>query len=283
MAKISFITDSTAYLHEDFVQSHHIKVIPLNLHWSEAVYKDNVDMTPEEFYKKIEHTAELPTTSQPSAGEFLDAYKEMADGADAIMVPLISSGISGTVDSALVAAKEFDTVPVHVIDSKVTAAGLALLVKALVKKAEEGAEVKELLELADAIIQDLHVYFMVDTLKFLHKGGRIGGASAFLGSALDVKPILYLTEEGKIDGLEKVRTKKKAIRRLIELAVEKANGKHAYVGVNHAVAEDEAEDILKELEEKLSCADSDMYIISPVIGTHAGPGTVGITVHTVEH
>jgi DegV family protein with EDD domain len=256
--------------------------VPLNLHWGEELYKDNVNITPEDFYSRLAKADALPTTSQPSAGEFLEAYEEMAKQADELVVPLISSGISGTVDSAMMAAKEFQKVPVHVVDSKTTSAGLSLLVKAMVIAAESGSQVDEVLGLAERIVQDERIFFVVDTLKYLHMGGRIGGASAFLGSALDLKPILTLTEEGKIDALEKVRTKKKAVKRLIELAVEKAGGKPAHVAVIHAEARTEAESLKTELEAQINCLDCEIYIISPVIGTHTGPGALAVAVHTVN-
>ena len=283
MKKFAFITDSTAYLDKAYAEAHHIKVVPLNLHWGEELFKDNVDITADAFYTRLAKADKLPTTSQPSAGEFLEAYEEVAPQADEIIVPLISSGISGTVDSAMMAAKEFTKKPVHVIDSKVTSAGLALLVKALVKSAESGANVKDLLQLADAIIKDSRLFFVVDTLKFLHMGGRIGGASALLGSALDLKPILTLTPEGKIDAQEKVRTKKKALARMVELAVEKADSKPSYVGVIHAQAEQDAESVRAEVEKKINCVELETYVISPVIGTHTGPGGLAVALHTIQH
>lgn len=282
MKKIAFITDSTAYLDKEYTQKHNVRVVPLNLHWGEDLYKDNVNITPEAFYSRLAEADVLPTTSQPSAGEFLEAYEEMAKQADELIVPLISSGISGTVDSAMMAAKEFKKVPVHVVDSKTTSAGLSLLVKAMVAAAESGSQANEVLELGERIVQDARIFIVVDTLKYLHMGGRIGGASAFLGSALDLKPILTLTEEGKIDALEKVRTKKKAVKRLIELAVEKAGGKPAHVGVIHAEARAEAESLKKELEAQINCLDCEIYIISPVIGTHVGPGALAVAVHTIS-
>lgn len=282
MKKIGFITDSTAYLDKEYAQKHNVKVVPLNLHWGEELYKENINISPEDFYSRLAKADVLPTTSQPSAGEFLEAYEEMAKQVDELIVPLISSGISGTVDSAMMAAKEFQKVPVHVVDSKTTTAGLSLLVKAMVNAAESGSKVDEVLGLAERIIRDGRIFFVVDTLKYLHMGGRIGGASAFLGSALDLKPILTLTEEGKIDALEKVRTKKKAVKRLIELAVEKAGGKPAHVAVIHAEARAEAESLKTELEAQISCLECDIYIISPVIGTHIGPGALAVVVHTVN-
>ena len=283
MTKISFITDSTAYLPDDFVKKNKITVVPLNLHLDENVYKDNVDITAQAFYERLEKSESTPSTSQPSAGEFMEAYKEAAKGADAVVAVLISSGISGTVNSALLAKNEFKDVPVEVIDSKVTSAGLVFILKALIAKAEKGAKVDELGKTAGDVIDTLGIYFVVDTLKYLHKGGRIGGASAFLGSALDLKPILFLNKEGTIDALEKVRTKKKAVKRLVEIAVEKAGGKKAFVGVLHANAPQEAEALKAELASQIDCVEIALHPISPVIGTHTGPGTLGVVVHTTQY
>jgi len=282
MKKIGFITDSTAYLDKNYAQEHGIKIVPLYLHWGKETYRDGVDITAEEFYDRLAKTDTLPTTSQPSVGEFLEAYEEMAKQADEIVVPLISSGISGTVDSAEMAAKDFKKVPVHVMDSKSTSAGLSLPIKAMVKTAENGAKVEEVLDLGERVIRDTRMFFVVDTLKYLYMGGRIGGASAFLGSALDLKPILTLTEEGTIGALEKVRTKHKAVKRLIELAVEKAGGKPAHLSVIHAVARAEAEALKADLEACINCLDSEIYIISPVIGTHVGPRALAVALHTIS-
>ncbi|BBB49738.1 DegV family protein [Pelolinea submarina] len=282
MSKIAFITDSTAYLSPEFVQEHDISIIPLNLHWDENTYRDGVTITPHEFYNMLDASKSIPSTSQPTYGEFEVLMKDLAEKNDAVVAVLISSGISGTVDSALMAQKHLSKYAIEVVDSKLTSAGLALLVKALVQARAKGAEAKQLVELAERIIATAGIFFMVDTLKYLHKGGRIGGASRYLGGALDIKPILYLNQEGKIDALEKVRTKKKALQRLMDLAVEKADGKKAYVGIIHAQAPEEAKAIQMALSERMKYAEMETYELSPVIGTHVGPGTVGIALHTVD-
>lgn len=283
MAKITVVTDSTAYLSNDFVTEHGIKVVPLNLNWDDENFRDNVDITAEEFYQRLEKSNSIPTTSQPSSGDFLTVFKEAAKGVDALVAVLVSSGISGTVDSAIMAKKEFTQVPVEIVDSKVAAAGLALMCKAVASAVEKGNSVDEVLKMGKRVFDSMSVYFVVDTLKYLHKGGRIGGASAFLGSALDLKPILFLSPEGKVEALEKVRTKKKAVSRLIDLAVEKADGKKAYVGIMHANALEGAQAIKAELENRMDLADIEIYELSPAIGTHAGPGTLGIAVHTTAY
>ena len=181
------------------------------------------------------------------------------------------------------AQKSFKDIPVELIDTKTTAGGQALIVKAIAAAVESGKSLKQAADLGREIVDQICTYFMVDTLKYLHKGGRIGGASRYFGTALNVKPILYLNDEGKIDALEKVRTKKKAVDRLLELGVEKAAGKKCYVGIYHAQALKEAEAMRDEIQKMTDCHEVGIYEISPVIGTHVGPGALGISVHTVAY
>jgi len=282
MTKIAIVTDSTAYLPQDFVELHNIQVVPLNIHWDDKTYIDGIDITPVEFYERLEQSSTIPSTSQPSAGDFLQVFKELAPHYSGIIVPLISSGISGTVDSAKTAASMFSEAPVEVIDSRLTAAGLALVVTEIAQSASDGKSLKEIKQLADGIINRMKLFFVVDTLKYLHKNGRIGGASRYLGAALSIKPILYLDNQGKIDALEKVRTKRKAIERLIQLAVEKADGKPVHVGVMHAKAFKEAKNLRDQLLEQFDCIQIGIYDISPVIGAHVGPGTVGLAIYAVD-
>jgi len=278
MTKIAIVTDSTAYLPQDFVKRHNIRVIPLSIHWDDITYMDGVDITPTQFYGRLEKSSTIPSTSQPSVGNFLQAFKELAPHYDGIIVPLISSGISGTVVSAKTAASMFLEVPVEVIDSRTTAAGLALIVTAIAQAVSDGKNLNKTKRIADDILNRSKLFFVVDTLKYLHKNGRIGGASRYFGTALSIKPILFLDNQGKIDALEKVRTKRKATERLIQLAVEQSNGKHVNVGVMHANAQKEAKNLQEQLFEQLDCTQIEIYDISPVIGAHVGPGTIGLAI-----
>ena len=282
MSKIAILTDSTAYLPKDFVESHNIRVIPLKIHWDRADFEDGVDIFPSEFYERLAKSSTLPTTSQPPAEEFLQIYEELAPDYDGIVVPLISSGISGTVSSAKTAASMFSKIPVEVIDTHSTGSGLALVDIAIAQAVAEGKELAEIKTLAEAIVQRLDLFFAVDTLKYLHKGGRIGGASRYFGTALRIKPILYLDNDGKIDALERVRTKSKAMAKLIQLTTDKAAGKPVHVGIIHADAFDDAKKLQGQLQSQLDCKQAEIYEISPVIGTHVGPGTVGVAVYPEE-
>lgn len=279
MSKIAILTDSSAYLPKDFIENHNIRVIPLKIHWDGENLEDGVDITPSEFYERLAKSPTLPTTSQPPADEFLKIYEELAIDYEGIIVSLISSGISGTISSAKTAASMFSKIPVEVIDTRSTGAGLALVDIAIAQAVAEGKALAEIKLLAESIVQRLDLFFAVDTLKYLHKGGRIGGASRYFGAALNIKPILYLDSDGKIDALERVRTKKKALAKLVELVTDKANGKPVHIGIIHADALSDAKRLQGQLHNQLDCKELEIYEISPVIGTHVGPGTVGVAVY----
>lgn len=282
MANIAIITDSTAYLPEDVIEEYDIHVLPLKLHWKGETYLDGIEIRPAEFYTQLNNGAPIPTTSQPAMSEFLKMYEELAPHCDGILVPLISSGISGTVSSALSAADEFDQVPVEVVDSRITSGGLALVVMAAGRAIKDGVDLSEAANVARSVSDRIRAYFVVDTLEYLHKGGRIGGASRYLGTALRIKPILTFTEEGTIDALERIRTKRKAIQRLLELVQEEADGRPIHAGVVQAHAEEALQELQRQLEECVSCRELHQYELSPVIGAHVGPGTLGITFYPEE-
>lgn len=279
MPEIKIVTDSTANLSPEFVEEHSIKVVPLNIHWGEETSKDGVDITPQQFYARLEKSDEIPKTSQPSMQEFLNAYQDVAPSCEAMIAPVISSGISGTFASASSAQTEFTDVPLEVVDTKETAAGLALVVIATAEAVKAGKSLAEVKEVAEDVSSRVKFYFMVDTLNYLHKGGRIGGGRRFLGTALNIKPILMLDDDGKIEALEQVRTKKKAVARLVELAVQESAGRPVHIGIIHADAFADAEEFKSLLIEAVECKFIDIYDLSPVIGVHVGPGTLGMAIY----
>jgi DegV family protein with EDD domain len=280
MNNIAILTDSTANLPAEWVEQYAIRVIPLKIHWGNETYLDGIDLTPDEFYMRLSNSKHLPTTSQPSIQDFLMAFENMADeGAAGIIVPLISSGISGTVDSAQAAARLFTRVPVEVIDTQITSIGQVMIILASARAAEQGASLQEVRQAADEVVKRLKVFFAVDTLEYLHRGGRINGASRYFGTALDIKPILFFNSEGKIDALERVRTKKKALQRLIALAEQQANGHPVHVGIVHANVPQAAQGFRDEVEKRLKCKEIFTVEFSPVISVHVGPGTIGIALY----
>jgi DegV family protein with EDD domain len=277
MAKIAIITDSSAYLPDDLIQKYGIHVIPLTVIFGEEMLLDVVEIGIDEFHRRLSEGPIHPSTTQPNPEDFTALYEKLANDYDGIVAILISSELSGTVNSALVAKESFDRVPVRVIDSRSTSMGLGLAVLAAAEAVAEGKSLDEVEATAHEICANVKVLFVVDTLEYLHKGGRIGGASRFLGTALGLKPLLHLNE-GHVDALEKIRTKKKAIERMLELAGEYANGQPVHAAVIHAAAPDEAETLKTAVMERFNCIDLLVTDLSPAIATHAGPGTLGIAI-----
>lgn len=281
MSHIAVLTDSSARLPAGLQALPFVRVIPLKLNWKGASIEDSLELDLDAFYHRLEQESELPTTSQATQGEFLQAFDELALQYDGAVVLPISSGISGTMDAALHAAADYSKMPVEVVDTRLTTVGLELVVRAAIQAAGEGKSLAEVTQAARTVANATSIYFMVDSLIYLHKGGRINGASKFLGSALNIKPILYLNEQGKIDALERVRTRAKALERLVELAAEKAGGKPSVVGILHANAPDRAEMISHQVQQKFPCQEIYISQLSPVVAAHVGQGTVGIAVYNI--
>jgi DegV family protein with EDD domain len=276
LAGIGIVTDSTAYMDEDYIEKNDIKVVPLKVIMDDVSYREGTDISNDEFYKRMREEDIFPTTSQPSAGEFLEAYEEMSQRYDALVSIHISSGISGTCESARSAASEIGDYPIEVIDSRFTGIQLMMFVQGLVKARDAGKSIEELNALAARMIEGSVIMFCVDTLEYLHRGGRIGGAQALMGSMLRIKPLLYL--DGTIDAMDKVRGSKKALDRLVELSVEKAGGKRVQVGLTHVRALDRLNELKGRIMKALDCDAAAMVAneCGPVIGSHVGPGTVGV-------
>lgn len=277
MSKIAIVTDSTAYLPEEIISTYHINVVPLVVIWGEETFLDNVEMGPEEFYKRLSTAKQMPSTSQPTILAFYDVFKKLhAEGYD-ILTIVISSALSGTLDSAFQAKKMLPDANIALVDSQSTSLPMAFMVLAAARAAKTGMPLEECVKVVETVRDHTQVFFALDTLEFLHRGGRIGGASRFLGTALKLKPILIL-EDGKIEALEKVRTSKRAHERLIELVEAEVSNKSPinFLGVVHAAAEETAQELLKVVEQKFEPDELMFATLSPVLGTHTGPGTIGI-------
>ena len=209
-------------------------------------------------------------------GEFTNLFSRLLDEDYAVLAMLISSGISGTVDSALQARDAFPDAPIAVVDSRLVAMPLGFMVMKVARAAQAGASLEECQALAEAVYSKIGVYFMVDDLKYLHMGGRINTAKRLLGSALDLKPIMEL-KDGKIELVESVRSRKKALARMLDL-VERdiAGSKGVRIAAFHAAAEEEAQALLVQAVERFNPIETVTTFVSPVIGAHTGPGTVSI-------
>ena len=277
MSKVAIVTDSTAYLPDDLVSAYNITVVPLVVIWGEETLRDNVDIGPEEFYERLSTAKVMPSTSQATIKAFADVFEKLHGEGYEILTVVLSAALSGTMDSATQAMKMVPDAKVELVDSKLTSVPLAFMALSVPRAAKRGASLEKCREIAEAIRDHSEVFFAVDTLEFLHRGGRIGGASRFLGTALNLKPILYL-ENGKIEALEKVRTSKRAHHRLIELLKNRMDGQSPInmVGVVGAAADKSMTKLMADIKENFEPKEIMMADLSPVIGTHTGPGTVGV-------
>jgi DegV family protein with EDD domain len=277
IAMIKFVTDSTAYLPEETVHKHDIRVVPLYVHFGETAFREGVDLSNGEFFDRLKAAPVLPTTSQPSAGEFREVFQELAGQGHEIVTLTISSKLSGTWNSAMAAKEMLPNVGISVVDSLSTSVGLQLMLEDALSAAAQGATRPEIEDLIEQIKSKIKVLFVVDTLEYLAKGGRIGNAKAFLGTLLKVKPILVL-QEGVIEPCEQVRSKRKALLRMLDLVEEHLGNQapQARVAITNALVSEEAQSLAQELAERLSCSEPLIADIGPVIGTHTGPGVIGV-------
>jgi fatty acid kinase fatty acid binding subunit len=271
--KVAIVTDSTADLPAQLVKARGITIVPLTLNFEGRSLLDGVDIKPSEFYRKLPNATTHPTTSQPSAGRFAEAYQQLlADHADVVSIH-ISEKLSGTYASAVQGAEMTDPKRVHVIDSQLVSMSLGLVTMAAAEIASRGANADAIVQKVTEMREQVQTYFSVATLEFLRRGGRIGRASALLGSVLQVKPVLCI-RDGLVTPLERVRTFDRALNRIVELTREVDRGKGLCVIVGHGDAEADAERVARELE---PVAETLMIQpLGPVVGAHAGPGVVGV-------
>lgn len=282
MGSIALVTDSTAYLPPEVVAQYGITVVPLYVNFGDDSYRDDIDITPNEFYARLPIVNVMPSTSQPSRGDFAAVYRRLADaGATAILSVHISSLLSGTVSSALMACDDVTDVPIHVVDSLSTSMGLGFLVLEAARQAAAGRPAADIARALETVRDRIRILFVVDTLEFLHRGGRIGGAAALLGSMLNLKPLLTL-RDGRIDAVERVRTKRRALNRMLEAMVTEFGRTPVRAAVIQAAARDEAQDFLAQVRAQMDCRETMLTELSPVIGTHTGPGTIGLVILPFE-
>jgi len=283
MAKVAVVTDSTANFPLGSVNGKSIHSLPLQVIWDDQIYLDGVDIQPEAFYNRLNNSKTMPSTSQVTPHAFKEIYTQLLDEGYEIISIHISSKLSGTLASAIQAKNDFPGAKIELFDSESTSMGLGFQVFSVAKAAQEGASLMECVSKAEFARKNTGALFVVNTLEFLHRGGRIGGAAAFLGNAFNLKPILGL-QEGKIEALDKVRTKSKAVHKLIDLLEKQVEGCSTLrVCSLHANASTEADILLEQLEKRFGkdfIIESLKTEVSPVIGTHTGPGTVGVAFAT---
>lgn len=273
------VTDSTGYLPGELVRAHGVEVVPLRVRWGQRAGLDGVDLGPAEVAEALADPGTPVTTSRPPPAEFVARYRALlAGGADEVVSVHLSRLLSGTWEAARIAADEVGSGRVRVVDSRSAGMGLGFAVLAAARAAEAGAGGAEVEAAAADVAARSRVYFCVDSLEHLRRGGRIGVAAARLGSALSVKPVLHVTG-GRLEPLEKVRTPARATARLIELAASAAGEGPAQLAVHHLGVVGRAAELADGLAQRLpSAGRSVVSEVGAVIGAHAGPGLLGVVV-----
>ncbi len=281
MGRVAIVTDSTADLPPHLRDRHQVTVVPLNVHFGDDVFRDQVDITTDAFMERLQRTAALPTTSQPASGLFEETFRRLAADHDAVVAVLISGKLSGTVMSASIARDAVaDLLPVEVVDSQNASLGLGFQVIRAAELAAGGTPAAAIADRLRAETDAYHLVFFVDTLEYLQRGGRIGKAAAMLGSMLNLKPVLRV-DEGQIVPFERTRTRRRALQGLVEFG--RGLPRSERVAVVHSSTPEDAAQLAAELGAALGPREPVIVAqFGPVIGTHVGPGAMGVGIYEGE-
>jgi DegV family protein with EDD domain len=273
--RIAVITDSTCDIPANLVEQHNIIVVPLYVVWGEEEFRDGVDIDNTAFYTRLLGDPIHPKTSQPTPADFVHVIEE--SGAQEVVIVTIADNLSGTYASAI-AAREMVGIPVHVVDSLSLSMGLGWQALAAARARDRGADADAIVAETHRVRDSLHILLTVDTLEFLHKGGRIGGAARLVGSAIRLKPLLTIDHSvGRLEPVESIRTRPKALHRLLEVTFERVDPERPmHVAVIHAAALDDTNYLLEEIKTRHNPLEITISEITPVLGVHGGPGLVGI-------
>jgi len=283
MPRVGIVTDSTCDLSPAELEAIDVRLVPLKVLIGDETYLDWVEMAPEQFYARLLSSATLPKTSQPTPAEFTAVYEDLAaQGFDTIVSVHLTSALSGTVSSATIAAGT-SPVPVHVIDTHKVTQALGLVVRATAEARDAGLDGEAVAAKATSVAESMRLYFVLDTLDYLVKGGRAGKAQGLAASWLNIKPVLTMNDEGIIEPFKKVKGRKKAIAELAAHVAQdaRANGRMR-LSMLHSCADDCGADLRRELE--ASGADVDIIstgLVGAVVGTYAGPGAVGCAYYPI--
>ncbi len=275
--KIALVTDTTAYIPDELLLKYDIHTIPLSVVFGDDSFREGIDITTEDFYDRVRTEKTLPTTSQPPIGMFMELYEGLSESYDAIISVHLSKKISGTYDAAIAAGNMVEGVEVYPFDSGLSAMPQGMFVLKAAEMIQEGIEIQTILETLEDMKQRTYAYFMVDDLSHLQRGGRLSSAQALVGSLLHIKPVLHMPE-GKIIPFEKIRTRKKALKRIMGMLEKDAQAnKIARVVFIHANDEASALELQQEFQTKYPQIEAIISGFGPVIGTHLGEGSLGVS------
>ena len=274
--KTAVVTDSTAYLTPEERTRYNIHMVPLSVNLEDGTYEEEVTITANEFYDKVRGAKVFPKTTQPPVGKFVELFEELAEEYDEIITIHLSSGISGTYQGAVQAGGMVDNIEVHAFDSEVACGPQGMFAIEAAKMAKQGASAKEIMAKLEELKATMNAYFIVDDLVHLQRGGRLSAAAALIGGLLQVKPILHFVDT-KIVPFEKIRTRKKAMRRVEELLKDAVHQHEKLQAVViHANCESEGQAWLGQLQQDFPTVDFKFSYFGPVIATHLGEGSIAL-------
>ncbi len=275
--KLAIVTDSTAYIPEELLKKHNIYTIPLSVVFGDDTFREGIDITTAEFYKKVKEEADLPSTSQPPIGAFVQLFEELSETYDGVISIHLSKRFSGTFDAALSAGKMVDNIEVYAVDTALSAMPQGLFAIAAAELVAEGKSTKKILTYLEDMKEKTRAYFMVEDLAHLQRGGRLNKGQALIGSLLNIKPVLHIVD-GLIVPFEKIRTQKKALNRIMSMLEDDVNNKNVKrVVFIHANNETQIEKMRDDFSAKYPDVETIISYFGPVVGTHLGEGSIGVS------
>ena len=276
MSKVAVVTDSVACIPTDLVEKYGIHVAPVQIIWDKVTYRDGIDMTMKEFYTRLRTSKTLPTTSSGIQGEFIQIFEGLRGKVDGIVAIVLTGALGAAYTSACSARELVSDIPTEVIDTHTAMMAQGFAVLEAAKVAATGGTMEEVAKAARDTIPKVHLLWAMDTLEYMRRGGRVSLPQAVLASWLKVKPVLTI-EEGKVEPLARVRTKPKAVDKLLELMEQKVTDTGPlHVAVMHGDAPQDADQLKQRVTARFQCSELHISEITPVIGTHTGPGTLGL-------
>ena len=279
--KIALVTDSTSDLDPEMIQKFGIEVLPLHIVYQDREYLDRVNISPDEVYDKMD--IEVPTTSLPSPAEISNLFDRLRDAQVTHVLAIhISSGLSGTYETVCQVAQEYKEMVIEVLDSKSLSMGLGFPVLEAARQLRHSTDFQGMIKAAKNVSQQTRIYFVLSTLEYLKRGGRIGYVSGTLGELLNIKPIITVNSEGKYITFAKVRGREQSLKKLFDILTESTLGNHYNVAIVHGGAEQEARKLWQKARQLPNINELLFNQISPVMGVHTGPGLVGIIISPVQ-
>jgi len=275
MKKVKIVTDSTATIPEALLQELDIRIVPVLLNLAGHSYRDGIDMTAAEFYRRLRANKHLPSTSAPSVGDFVRVYASVAPEATGIVSIHLPPHLSATFEAAIVASQLIDGPPIRVVDSQSATMAQGFVVLEAARAAAAGRDLEAVVARAEEVAAKVHFFAMLDTLEYLYRGGRIGGAAALLGSVLQLKPVVYIVH-GRVEPMAKPRTQRRAVECMVQRMAEEVDGRPVHAAVMQADAYAEAEKLRERLAEEFQCVELYLTEFTPVMGAHSGPGVLGL-------